>query len=380
MSFRDTLDPLALVGLEPAPAQAWGRVRLVPLIRRAPRDDLRIAPRAYGTLGVVDLGGKPGKKGEAYFGYIPYGLVVGWTEDGAAVAGDTMIENPEGKRIGRWVSSHTRLVRREKRSEGGDGQSRLRLLPLHLAMEGFLALCFGGPDVAWPAYSERVLRQGLSPRSEQVLPGASVPDLGEALRLFEIHEGQCGVLVFVGGSLASAMVVSHPDDYRALHRSLVEDFYGTLLYWHGRYAPPAEAPQVRLDGARVDDWAGLAAELRRARAAWGDFELRQAAGLLGEPVEATVSYRMGPFTLSRFATGFGGDEEHLGEAIVRADGTLEYLKSFRLDRGQCRRGLLLSLLRDHGWQLDRAAAARGQDRAQLVADLERAELGYLLRG
>lgn len=379
MSFRDTLDPLALAGLQPAPAQAWGRVRLVPLIRREPRDDLRIAPRAYGNFGVVDLGGRPGKGPGVYFGYIPYGLVVGWTDDGAAVAGDTMLETSDGKHVGRWVSEHTRLVRREKRSEAGDGQSRLRLLPLHLAMEGFLALCFGGPDVAWPAYSERVLRAGLSPRSERVLPGALVPDLGEALRLFEIHEGQCGVLVFVGGSLASAMVVSHPDDYRLLHRSLVEDFYGTLLYWHGRHAPPAEAPQVKLDGTQVDDYASLAAELERARAAWGAFELRQAAGLLGRPVEATVSYRMGPFTLSRFATGFEGDENHLGEAIVRSDGTLEYLKSFRLDRGQCRRGLLLSLLREHGWELDRAAAARKQTRAQLVADLRLAELGYLLR-
>jgi hypothetical protein len=50
------------------------------------------------------------------------------------------------------------------------------------------------------------------------------------LRVFEIHEGQCGVLVFVADHLASAFVVPHPEDYRLLHRTLIEDFYGELIF------------------------------------------------------------------------------------------------------------------------------------------------------
>lgn len=377
-----TIDPLALTGLDPAPSQVWGGVRLVPLIRRRPATDLRIARRVYrATTSLVDLDPPGAKTGVAYFGYVPYGLVVGWTADGAEVAADTLIESPTGKCVGRREVAGCgarllRMVRREKRGP----QSRLRMLPLHLALEGYLALCFGGPEVAWPAYSERFLRRGLSPRVEWVLPGRSLPDLGDALRIFEIHPGQCGLLVFVGEALAAARVVSHPDDYRALHHTLVDDVFGRFLYWHGRYAPPAQSPRIALDADRVDDLAGLGAELRRVRRAWADFDLRHAAGLIGRPVMASRCYRMGPFTLARFTTGYdapGGD--HLGEAIVRDDGELLYLSTYHLDRDQQRRGRLLSLLRTHRWDLDRAAAAMRLDRAGLRAEIERAELGYILR-
>lgn len=369
-----TLDVVTLHGLQAAPAQAWGVVRLVPLIRSAPRDDLRIAPRVYESLGLVDLGGRPQRPGPVYFGYVPYGLVVGWTSDGAEVAADTMLEKATGKKSGRWLTHHTRMVRREKRG----AQSRLRLLPLHVAMEGFLSLCFGGPEIAWPELSQRVKRRGLSPRSERVEPGALVPDLAAALRVFEIHRGQCGVLVFVGGSLAAALVVSHPDDYLPLHQSLVEDFYGELTRWHGLYGAPASVGSIALDAERVGDYAGLRAELDRARAAWGDFEVGQAGGLFGRPVEAKAAYRMGPLTLQRFWTGMGGADDHIGEAIVRDDGTLEYLKTYRLSADQSRRGALLHGLKAHDWALERVAAARNTTVDGLRAELERAGLGYIL--
>lgn len=368
------LDTVALDGVQAAPAQAWGVVRLVPLIRPAPRDDLRISPRVYDSLGLVDLGGRPQAPGAVYFGYVPYGLVVGWTPDGATVAADTMIEKRGGKKAGQWLTRHTRMVRREKRG----GQSRLRLLPLHVAMEGFLSLCFGGPEIAWPELSERVRRRGLSPRSERVVPGVEVPDLAGALRAFEIHDGQCGLLAFVGGSLATALVVSHPDDYLALHQSLVRDFYGELTRWHGRYGAAATVGPVTLDAARVGDYAALRAELDRARAGWGAFEVGQAGGLFARPIEAKVAYRMGSLTLQRFWTGLGGADDHIGEAIVRADGTLEYLKTYRLSPEQSRRGALLHALATHDWALSAVAAARDTTVEGLRAELERAGLGYIL--
>lgn len=375
------IDPLALGGLEPAPAQVWGGVRLVPLIRRRPATDLRISPRAYGATGLtaVDLGGRPAT-GARYFSYIPYGLVVDWTADGAEVAIDTRISAPDGRGIGRSgqaACNHPlfRMVRREERGP----QSRLRMLPQHLALEGYLSLCFGGPDVAWPAYSEHVLRRGLSPRVEWAVSGRGLIGVDDALRIFEIHAGQCGLLIFVGETLAGATVVSHPDDYRRLHHTLIDDVYGGFLVWHARYAAPATVTRLRLDGAGVGDLEALAAELARARATWADFDLRRAAGAIGRPVIARRSYRMGPFTLARFTTGYDDPRgDHLGEAIVRDDGELLYLKTYRLDRAQQRRGRLLTALAAHRWDLGRAAAALGFDRAGLEAELERAELGFML--
>src|SRR6266540_1565225 len=57
--------------------------------------------------------------------------------------------------------------------------SRLRFLPQHLALEGYLALHFGGPEVAWEEWSRRAIAQGLSPRCEAAYVGAEVPGLDE---------------------------------------------------------------------------------------------------------------------------------------------------------------------------------------------------------
>ncbi|MFF8376398.1 hypothetical protein ACF07V_09750 [Streptomyces sp. NPDC015661] len=37
-----------------------------------------------------------------------------------------------------------------------------------------------------------------------------MPGLGEALRVFELHPGQCGLLLYVTDALAAAFVVPHP--------------------------------------------------------------------------------------------------------------------------------------------------------------------------
>lgn len=126
---------------------------------------------------------------------------------------------------------------------------RLRFLPLHLALEGYLALHFGGPSTAWEEWSRTALRDGLSPRAEDAYLGRSVRGLADALRIFEIHPGQCGVMVYVSDALAAAFVVPHPDDYRLLHASLVEDLYGELVHQYALYGAPVPRLPVRI-GAR----------------------------------------------------------------------------------------------------------------------------------
>lgn len=100
-------------------------------------------------------------------------------------------------------------------------------------MEGFLSMFFSGLDIAWSEYSQYALSHGLGCRFESSFSGHYIPGLEDALRVFEIHETLVGVLVFIAEAFTSAFVVSTPQDYRALHTSLLEDFYGELIYQYG---------------------------------------------------------------------------------------------------------------------------------------------------
>lgn len=364
---------LTLDGLQVAPAQVWGRVRLVPLVREHPIEDLRMAVREYGrdTQAIAVTRVDPRVE---YLAYVPHGLVMSWSPDGEPMAAvDTRLGADEVKRPGAVVFLE-RMAR-------GLGPNALRLLPLHLAMEGFLTLHFGGPDIANAYWSRRALREGLSPREERVTPGSQVPGLAEALSVFERHRGQCGILVFIGDQLASASIVGHPDDWRALHDTLLTDFYGTLFaQWGWAFREVQEIP-VALEGRSV---AEIRASLAVARAEWASFAESMAAGLFPREVAAQRVRRAGRFELVRFATDFQveratRDGEHLGEALVDADGRLVYLKTYRMDRGQIRRGYLLSELARCGWDPQRLADEQGHGQvARIFADLDAAELGWMV--
>ncbi|MCB9764492.1 MAG: hypothetical protein H6739_32255 [Alphaproteobacteria bacterium] len=348
---------LSFDGLYPAPAQVWGAVRLVPLLREDVAGDLRLAKRVYpgGVLGAV-VEGRPDEPGLRYYAWVPHGLVLNWTRDGAEVATGHVEKGRGGKpdRLARTTHLAHRMVKRE-------GRNQLRILPLHLAMEGLLSLYFNGPEIAWPGYAEAVLRRGLSPRVEWSLGGRGVPDLSDALGLFEILAGQVGVLVFVGDALGAAFVTPHPSDYRALHGSLIEDFFGRMLAWYGLYDSPPEF-RVRLEARRVSTLADLRAELARQEQGWADFRAFMASGLMGREVDATLVRRCGPFQLHRFLTRFedqapDAHEHHIGEVLLRGDGQIEYLKTMRLSRGQIRRVRILRHLAAHDWHLPRAMKA-----------------------
>ncbi len=67
-----------------------------------------------------------------------------WHEQQRSVAalGASLDRSSETRR-GRFVHLMHRMVKREP---GEGATSRFRMLPLHLAMEGFLALHFNGPE------------------------------------------------------------------------------------------------------------------------------------------------------------------------------------------------------------------------------------------
>ena len=365
---------LDLNGLTTRAAQVWGGVRLVPLTRDEPITGLRLHARVHGDepdLVEVD-------RRRHYVSYIPHSFVATWTDDDTPVAAygtqlkrDATVEEPPAH--GMRLRFHRRMARRVERN-------RLRFLPLHMAVEGYLALHFGGPEVVWEEWSQRAVRRGLSPRVEEAYAGTEVEGLADALKHFEIHPGQCGVLVYVAGALAAAFVVPHPDDYRALHTTLLRDMYGELIHYYATLSTPAPRFDVRLP----DDVASLAdlrAAAAREQAEWARFhDLTMADGLLGQGHAMSRVYRMGDYTLSRFLPAFRLKEEnHIGELITDHGGRTAYLKTFRLSEAQIRRGHLLTNLAAHHWHLASTATALGITEPQLGLRLQAAGFGALLR-
>ena len=140
--------------------------------------------------------------------------------------------------------------------------------------------------------------------------------LADALRVFEIHPGQCGVLLYVADALAAAFVVPHPADYRALHPTLLHDLYGELIHHyatvrHGRC--PTSAPAS--DDTAVPVARRPAGRGAPAAAEWADFHDRlMAGGLLGDEYTFQHVYAMGRYRLSRFLPPFERRREnHIGE-------------------------------------------------------------------
>jgi len=391
-SFRDASPAmLDLQGLQIAPPQTMGAVRIVPLVRERflaasgasesnePRD-LRIATRDYGdSIAVVELGrDAPTGPGLKYVSFVPHGFIVSYTTDGSPVAAQGASFGPTSEtKKGRFVHLMHRMVKREQ----GDGRaSRFRMLPLHLAMEGFLALHFNGPDILWSEYSQQAIRKGLDPRSERAVRGTWLPGLEEALRTFEILPAQVGVLVFVAEALACAFVVPHPDDYRNLHTSLLNDFFGELLRDYAILYPHLPVAHAPLDGAGVTTLDDLARQVARVRVDWRAYAELLSAGLLGREVRVERVRAMGPFHLERFVPVFDPNVEcHLGERIVRADGTLEYLKTYRLSGAQVRRAYLLEQLAAAEWNMEQAATSLRCSVTELAQRLVGAGFGYLLK-
>jgi len=347
-----------------APSQACGAFRLVPLLRTTFRTDLR--------LGLSKESGFAARvPGAVYMSYIPHALVLEWADGSAPVASlGTQLKNVRTRSAVPAGVFH-RMAKRQ------DGR-RLRFLPLHLAMEGLLALHFGGPTVQWGYFSREAISKGMSPRVESSVAGWALEGFDEALRVFEIHEGQVGVLVFVADALATAFVTPHPDDYRALHDSLLQDFFGELIWQYAVMYPnlPPCDFQARPESIRsLADLRGAVEEMRRE---WAAFGRTASVGLLDVPVKVETVYEAGPFRLERFIGSLNpSDENHIGERIVAPDGSLQYLKTFRLSAAQTRRAYLLKQLADHDWNLEAVAKKYNLTANDILLQYERNGYGWL---
>lgn len=355
--------------------QVCGAIRLVPLLREpgAVTGDLRLALRRYNeTVAQVSVSDKL-----AYYAYVPHAMILRYSADDTPVAAwGGQLHKSDGKTRDYGFASVRLLERMAKRED----KNQVRLLPLHLAMEGFLALYFGGPEIAWEEYSNQVYRTGFSPRSESVAWGSEIDGLAEALRVFEIAENQCGVLLFVADALASVFLLPHPDDYRAMHETLLLDFYGDLIAQYALMYGSVPHAVAAPDASAVQTVADLHAVAAGLRADWSRYGETLAAGLLeSRPLRAQTVREMGQFRLSRFLTDLDlSGENHLGEAVTRTGtGETLYAKSFRLSATQTKRAFFLQQLAAADWELDRAAANLNMERHDLVLRIEKAGFSYL---
>lgn len=134
-----------------------------------------------------------------------------------------------------------------------------------------------------------------------------------------------------------------------------------------------------ISDASVNTLDDLRTELSQLRDRWSALHASMASGLLDCSIEVERVYRFRPFTLNRFLTELDPKaENHIGESIYADDGTLQYLKTYRLSAAQCRRAFLLKRLASHDWNLDRCAESFGCRTSELILRLENAGFGYLL--
>src|SRR5690606_31600252 len=140
-------------------------------------------------------------------------------------------------------------------------------------------------------------------------------------------------------------------------------------------------PILRLREDEVHTVADLRAAVTAAVEEWGRFQLgTMAEGLLGADYRFDEVYAMGPYRLWRFPPRFEPRRgTHIGEAITDEEGRLAYLHTFRLSEKQIRRGRLFDELADHDGRLEETAAAMGIDVTHLIARIDRAGFGHLLR-
>jgi hypothetical protein len=336
-------DHITLQGLRFASPQVLGAVRLVPICRDQAPGDLRIARQSFDSNQpeFVQTAAR-----QTYASYIPHALIVTHSVDGEEAAfGSRFVEAKSKGSNGRVLH---RMVKRDKHSA-----NRFRMLPMHLAMEGLLAYQFGGPSICWTEYSKQAITRGLSPRWEQSVKGSWLPGLQEALALFEVHPHQVGVMIFVADALASVFVTSHPNDYFELHHSLIEDFYGALLVEYGLLYPTTQIGETRIDASTIDSLAKLRNAVTRARDDWAAYAEFLAAGLFKRSVQFESVRHFGEFKLERFIAELDPAQEcHIGERIIRTDGALEYLKTYRMSAAQVRRAHLLQKLATAEWNLE----------------------------
>lgn len=350
-------------GLKTAPSQIWKSVRLVPVIAESIVDDLHLAPHkalAWTWAGY--------DKNKSYSAFVPYGLVL--SEGKAAAQTQLGAAGQQWQGVGlRYLD---RMVQRKSQ--------QLHFLPQHLGVAAFLANNFKAPEIYWrDFYSRKALREGLSPRYLQGLSGEALVGLDEALRVFEIHARQVGMLLFFGDVLAAAVIYPHPSDYRLLHSFLLQEVYAQDLWWASYYyreLPALEPPELAQPPQQLAD---LSRFLDQQIGFLTDFEAWMASPVLDVPLARKVHYQWQQYQLQSWIGPLHyGQPGFAGEMIV-SEQRLAYLHSFRLEPKQVNEAWVLQQLAQHQWNPEATAKALGFSFNQWVRRMDKVGLGRIVQ-
>lgn len=359
---------LSLAGLTLGAPQIHGAIRLVPV--------RRIAPLAGIAMHSFDLPERPASGEDELVRIAGHGLA--FTTD--TLAPSTVFGTKLGtsRRAGLLAlgAPGARLFRRETRP----GRPHFRFLRQQIALEGYLYLAARGPEIAFAEYAARALRGGAVMPMPVEERGMRLRGLRDALRVFELHDDQVGVLVYAADVFASAFVMPTPADYRRLHASLVLDLFGDLIHQYAFFHDAVHTGVPDIDAEAVHSLDDLERAVCEMRAAFASQQHDLAAGLLRAELVFEHLHTMRDFTLERFLPSFDpSSDNHVGEQVLGPDGELAYLSTYRLSAAQAKRGYLLSRLVAHGWDLALAAGELGTDVEGLVLRLRNAGFGYLIK-
>ena len=368
--------PITRKGLRLGSSQVLGAIRLVPVLRDQEIKGLRL------LQGLTPEGAVGGPyRSQTDLVYVPHGLIMPWhveREPAWVAAEGTLIGSPG--RLGAGGFSGGDLVPHAPPRPG----QRVAMMPMQEALDRLMLRQYGVTRPLRSLYGENTVALGRPGARDAMVAGPAIEGLSEALATFEILDGQVGALVHVCDTLAAAFVLPSARDYRALHETLIGDFFAEMLAIHARrvdFGAAVETLPVRLESRGVTSLDELRASLVRARGELARYVETLSADLFEANLEREVLKQRGDFSLERFITDLDPRRRvaHVGEAIFTRHNRLAYLKTSLLSRQQIRRAYLFSRLHAHRWDLEAAARALRESVPSVQARLTRFGFGHLLK-
>lgn len=363
---KDFSKIISFNNLKLMPSQIYGSIRLVPLVKDNYNTDLKMDYKKYDSFNIIKV-----DKNNAYMSYTPHAITVSLS------GSETQnVKDKEDKVLSKGDLSITASDKIIKKIN----TNKIRFFPLHTAMENFLSMYFGCPEILWQEYSSKAKRFGLSPRVEFSTSGKNINGLEKALRIFEIHENQVGVLLFVSEKLASVFIVSNPDDYRLLHRSLISDFYGELIYYYGFVYGGVSNFKFELDESKVNTLDDLKNELQRAKNHLSKFYQLMSDGIINREIEVKDFYELGKYKMFRFLTDITKHtENHIGEIITDNSGDIQYMKTYLLSDSQIYRIKILKALHANNWHIEKTANYLNISYNAFILEIDKYGFNYILK-
>lgn len=354
-------------------SQVWGNIRILPVLSNNYSNNLRLQMRKYNeNIQIVNV-----DKNLSYFSYIPHAFIIKYDKEGSSYSTKgTKVTSKDGKVYGNKDFS----IRYNEKMFKKESKQTFRFLPFHTAMEGYLEISFNQPRTHWEEYRGKALAFGLAFRYEYNYSGRLLPDLEDALRLFEIYENQVGSILYINDFPASVFIVSHPEDYRILHNTLILDQYSELIYYYGVMANQVSPFNFKINENNVNSIDTLKREFYKSLNQITEFEKSVANHLISYETDFKKLNDFGEYSFGRFISSLEENKSaFIGESIIDKNNNIQYMKTFHLSVEQTRKARLLKNLEKNDWNITNTAKEMKISYEELIKLMERLGFAYLLK-